>query len=201
MEQVTVIYDTYKFEELSEKSQEKVIQKYREDKTQWSNEYVFECILDDWKEKLEDLGFLAPKLYFSGFSCQGDGACFEAECDLHELIKHVNTDNIYRHLVPFINENQITVTIESNSFATHYSHERTRHIEIDQPFWKERCPRAAALSLRLRDELEEFRYDLAHELYVALEKEWDYHMSDECIKEDIQCNELTFLENGEIFNS
>jgi len=200
MEQVTVNYNTFKFEELSEKSQEKAIDTYRENKAQWDSEFIFECTLEDWKEKLEGMGFLAPKIYFSGFSCQGDGACFEAECDLTEIIKHVDTKT-YRHLIELIDDNQISCSIESTSYANHYNHERTRYIEIENPFWHERCPRANALGKRLREELEEFRYDLAHQIYVSLEKDWDYAMSDECIKEDIECNELVFLEDGQVFDS
>ena len=199
MEQVTVVYKTFKFEELTPEVQTKVVDKYREQKSQYDSEFIFECVLDEWKEKLEGLGFLAPKIYFSGFSCQGDGACFEAECDLSEIVKHIPNKNDYRHLIPLIEDGQFNCKIEKNSFGHHYSHERTRYIDLDSPFWHERCPRAAALCKELMEELEEYRRDFSHQIYVALEQEWDGAMTDECIKEDISCNDLTFLEDGTIF--
>ena len=206
MEEVVVTYKTFKFNELTEEVQEKVIEKNREDRSQYNNEHVFECCLDDWKEKLDKIGFYDPKIYFSGFWSQGDGACFETkECDLVEIMKHLievlppKFKGKYRHLMPFIDEGTIYCSIYTNDFGHHYSHERTRNIDLEYPFWHERCPKAVALCKELREDLEEYRYDLAHELYVALEAEWDYHVSEECIKEDIANNDYTYLEDGKIF--
>ena len=197
METVKVEFDTYTFEELDPKVQEKVIEEFKTSKSQWDSDFIFECVLEEWKEKLDGMGFYDPKIYFSGFSYQGDGACFEAECYLPDIIKHLDTHK-YRHLLPFIDETSISCTIEKNSYGWHYSHERTRYIDLDFPFWDERCPRAAALCQSLKEDLEELRYDLAHELYKALENEYWYALSDEVIKEDILCNDYVFLEDGEL---
>lgn len=196
METVKVEFDTYTFEELDPKVQEKVMEEFKQAKSEHDSDFIFACVLEEWTAKLDKLGFCDPDIYFSGFWSQGDGACFEAECDLREIIKELDTKK-YRHLLPFIEAGEITCTIEKNSYGWHYSHERTRSIDIDYPFWHERCPRLAALCESLKEDLEELRYDLSHDLYKALENEYWYALSDEVIKEDILCNEYVFFENGE----
>jgi hypothetical protein len=191
-------YKVYSFDELSDEAKEKAIEWYREQKNQF-DDYMFDCVLDDWKEKLVDMGFLDPKIYFSGFSCQGDGACFEASCYLPDLIKEFDTKK-YRHLIPFINEGRITCSIETNSYGNHYSHQRTRYISLDYPFWYDAYPKASSLCEELKEELEGLRYELSCKIYNQLEEEYYYQMSDECIIEDIKANEYEFLENGKVFN-
>lgn len=45
--------------------------------TSYQNEW-YDFIYDDWKETLENAGFINPEIHFSGFWSQGDGACFDA---------------------------------------------------------------------------------------------------------------------------
>ena len=200
METITREYKVFQFNELSEEAQEKAIEDFRNDRVQYDNDFVFEFTLDDWKEKLEKLGFTDPKIYFSGFWSQGDGACFESDCDLVEIIKHLPTKDKYKRLMPFIEEGTVYCSIYSNSYSTHYSHGRTRSIDLEFPFWNDNHPRATALCKELQEDLEEFRYDLCFDLYKELEQAWDYHVSDECIREDIEANEYTFFEDGKMFN-
>jgi len=169
---------------------------FKQAKSEHGSDYIFECVLEEWKAKLDKLGFCDPDIYFSGFSYQGDGACFEAECDLKEIIKELDTKK-YRHFLPFIEAGEITYTIEKNSCGNHYNHERTRYIDVDYPFWHGRRPRLVALCESLKEDLEELRYDLSHELYKALENKYWHTLSDEVIKEDILCNGYVFFENGE----
>ena len=42
-------------------------------------DFWYEHILEDVQYILENMGFVEPKIYFSGFYSQGDGACFSAE--------------------------------------------------------------------------------------------------------------------------
>jgi hypothetical protein len=54
--------------------------------------YWYESLLDDWKERLEEMGFGNPDIGFSGFSSQGDGASFTASSfELDDFIQYVST--------------------------------------------------------------------------------------------------------------
>jgi hypothetical protein len=193
----TVELVLYQIDELSEKARQKAIDNNRDWNVDgfdwWCNVY------DDYKRELEERGFFAPEIWFSGFCSQGDGACFDAQIDLNELLNWVSDKSKYRHLVPFIEDGTIHASIEKNSYGYHYSHERTRYIELEHPFWKERCPRSASLCKELQEELEEIRYDLSHKIYRSLEKDYEWLTSDECVEESLKTNEVRFLENGEVY--
>jgi hypothetical protein len=194
----TVEIKVFNIKELSEKAKQKAI----DDNRDWNVEYIqwWDCIYEEFKEKAEEKGFSDPKIWFSGFCSQGDGACFDAEIDLNELINWVADKNKYKHLIPFIEEGTISASIGKTSYANHYNHERTRYVELEHPFYSERCPRSFKLCSELQEELEEIRYDLSRELYRALEKEYEYLTSDELIEERLEINEVQFTEDGRVFN-
>jgi hypothetical protein len=71
----------YGFAELTGDVQKNVVDHFRDINIdyEWWN-----CLYDDWNTKLEEYGFTTPKIYFSGFYSQGDGACFDAGIDLDQ---------------------------------------------------------------------------------------------------------------------
>ena len=200
MEKVTVVYDTFKFNELAIDVQDKVIEKHRQFKSEYDDTF-YEYVEEEWKEKLEKIGFYLPKIYFSGFWSQGDGACFEAsECDLQALIKHIDSDNEFRHLSKFIEGGHLYCTIQSNSYSTHYSHEKTRYIALEFTLDQDRYSHVAELCNRLKEALESLRYSLSKQLYSDLEEAYENEMSEETIKDEILVNEYTYLKDGSSFN-
>jgi arginyl-tRNA synthetase len=63
-----------RFEALTKRQQDEILDKYRD----WNvyedwHDYVYE----DFKRDMDAIGIEVDKMYFSGFSSQGDGACFE----------------------------------------------------------------------------------------------------------------------------
>ena len=64
----------YQFNELSDEAKDKAIENYRQAgfDYEWWN-YIFE----DAKRMGVLMGITVDNIYFSGFSSQGDGACFE----------------------------------------------------------------------------------------------------------------------------
>lgn len=68
----------YSYSELSETAKEKARNWYIENCCDYE---WYDFILEDWKEKLAEIGFTNAKIYFTGFWSQGDGACFDAECN------------------------------------------------------------------------------------------------------------------------
>jgi len=64
----------YKFNELSDEAKQKAIENLHDLNTSYDWD---QFITDDFKEKMNAIGFVVSNTYFSGFWSQGDGACFE----------------------------------------------------------------------------------------------------------------------------
>ncbi len=140
-----------------------------------------------------------PTIYFSGFSCQGDGACFEgsysykkgalkavkehapADTKLHAIVKglqDVQRRNFYR----------LTASTKQSG---HYSHSGCMRVEVED---SENSYRNLGEDEGLIIQL---MRDFADWIYKQLEAEHDYQMSDEQIEQTIEANEYDFLEDGQ----
>jgi hypothetical protein len=191
----TIINEVYKFSELSEKAQQKAIEKIRNDENYLSYDWWH---YDGYVDDLEKLGFKDVKIYFSGFWSQGDGACFDAKIDLS------NVENLTiqeKRVVKLINEGYIdNFEITKNSYANHYSHENTRKIETN--FWTyggnliSNFSNIEEIYHNLGEKLEKIRYDKCKEIYESLYSQHEYLNSDEAIKEHIESNDLEFYQDG-----
>lgn len=142
------------------------------------------------------------RIWFSGFSSQGDGACFEGsyryaksasrairrhapqDVELHRIadrLMAVQRCNFYqleadvRHQGRYYHEYTMTVAVER---ATSTSHE---------------------MSVDAENAITEALCDLARWLYRQLEQEYDYQTSDAVIDETIIANDYSFTEYGERF--
>jgi hypothetical protein len=120
----------YEFKELPKKTQEKVLEKHRDINTEMDSWYEF--TMDDWKEKLAKKGFEDAKIHFSGFCSQGDGACFDARCDVSRLAKVIYSgkdEGFYREVLQLFAD-RLNINIEKNSYGYHYNHANTRYVEL-----------------------------------------------------------------------
>ena len=92
----TIILNVYKFNELSEDVQQKVIDKYYENKT-----YAFlsEDLTESCKEYLKenDCNYSGIKLYYSLSNCQGDGLCFIGEVEKNGKRLKLSHNSRYCH--------------------------------------------------------------------------------------------------------
>ena len=75
----TKTINLYEFSELSEQAKKKVLNDLRFINVEYLQWYDSDT--DFWIEKLNEAGFTDAKIFFSGFSSQGDGACFDATID------------------------------------------------------------------------------------------------------------------------
>jgi len=192
----TVEIKTYTFEELSEKAQEKALDKFRHINVEYWEwwDYVYEMFKEDTTE------FDVEKIYFSGFWSQGDGAMFEysgiSEKLVHEAIDSLDIPKYKREAM------KSEVVFSANgTHKGHYSHERccyhamyfevndTHRENIDQLFYEHHT--------ELEEFIEERYRDLACKLYRQLEEEYEWHTSDDAVKEMLINNEYEFLENGD----
>ena len=191
-----------------------VIEKHRDinvDDNDW-----WDCTYDDWKSKLEALGYDDPDIEFSGFWSQGDGASFTASS-----VPKPHTDaavmEAWNQLVwaaALIGE---TISEEPEGLAYgsvrridhRYSHENTvsvdwywdappyanyETIEGLEPF-VDSLNRAVEAYF---EDLERVVRDLCCEIYRNLEKEYEYLTSDETVEDTLEANEYEFDEEGEI---
>lgn len=206
----TVETKVYTFDELSDRAKERARDWYRDGME--TDDYA-EYVIEDAARMADILGInlrtrtatlmsggtrQEPQIYWSGFSSQGDGACFvgtysyrkgstraikrEApqDTDLHEIaetLRDVQKRNFYR--------------LEASVTHTgHYSHEYSTTIEV---FDREDNYRdLGADEGVVKDALRDFM----RWVYRSLEREYEYQTSDEQVDETIRANDYEFDEQG-----
>ena len=143
-----------------------------------------------------------PRIYWSGFSSQGDGASFEgsyahARGAARAIRAHAPTDaelhRIADELQAVQRKNfwQIQASIRQRG---RYCHEYTMSIEVerDSPTWQP--PTGDA-----EDAVIEAMRDLARWLYRQLQSEYEHQTSDEAVDEALAANALSFTADGTRF--
>lgn len=145
----------------------------------------------------------APSIYWSGFSSQGDGACFEGTWKLRkesieEIRAHAPEDKtlhgIAERLWPMLfgAEDNLWASVKHTG---RYYHENSVEITMgdgDCDYVENDLIDQASL-----DQIEEAIRDFCRWMYRQLEAENDYRYSDECVDESIEANEYLFDEDGE----
>ena len=157
----------------------------------WNTNYDY--FIEQMAEKGVDVE--GKDIAFSGFCSQGDGACFDADVNLDVFL----ADNKFRHLRKV--KDHIFVSIKKNSYAFHYSHEKTRYVDcyIDGPATGATA-RLDALVEKLAETIESERYSLSCEIYRDLEDSFDSMISDEAVKETLVENDYEFYKDGKQAN-
>lgn len=196
---------TYKFSELCKADQDRLIDKHRDINTDYD---WWDGVYDDWIEKLEGLGFTEPKIWFSGFSSQGDGACFD--CSSMDIDKFLESNKVQMICIFFPHMEIVKMLSEGIHMSTeiishHYEHEHTRRMAfsydycVDLPaledYIEEKCGTGTVNAFE--EFVESTRLKLCKELYRILEKQYDYLTSDEAIKETLQDQDWEYDENGD----
>jgi hypothetical protein len=206
----TLTTTVFKFSELSESAKKRAIEKNWD----WN-------IYDDWfdctKEDFETIGKILgidfdgypvrlmnggtrsqPKIYFSGFSSQGDGASFAGRWTYskgmaRKIREHAPQDTELHRIADRLAGIQkryfygIDTRIEQHG---NYVHSHTMRFEH---YHSSDCELPASVT----DEIEQLLRDLADWYYSQLEKEYDYLTSPEAIAESLEANECEFDEDGE----
>jgi len=216
MQTITKTYQTYRFEELDDKAKEKVFESYRTDEFypgDWWHEAAVEDFVEDRTKEGWDLE--TKDVHFSGFWSQGDGASFDGKVTCETWIKFHKLEAKFPTIMKVLhNTHPLTAKIYTNHFGTYYCHSNTRYLEIEEDGqldehiygWDDEAKEQAIMEkwneevMRLEEILEDNREELSQQLYSKLEKQYDYYMTDEAIKEDIMSNDNMFLANGTPFN-
>jgi hypothetical protein len=141
-----------------------------------------------------------PRIYFSGFWSQGDGACFEARYRYQPgaakaIRQHAPQDRELHKIsetfqaIQQRNFFQITADVTHRG---HYYHEYAMDIVVDHE---------SRQSVAAEDDqgIGEALRDLARWLYHQLEREYAYQTSDAAVEEAILANNFTFTQDGRRF--
>jgi hypothetical protein len=143
-----------------------------------------------------------PRIYFSGFSSQGDGACFEARYSYEKatgtkIHEHAPLDAELHRIADELQAIQRRNFYQLRAEATHhdrYCHEYSMDISVERD-----SPAYQDMTADAEEAVSELLRDLARWLYRQLEREYEYQTSDAVIDEAIAANEYTFTEVGRRF--
>lgn len=192
--------EIYKFEELSEEVQEKVIEKFHDINTHydwWDG--VYEMYMQD------ETGFDIDKIYFSGFWSQGDGAMFEGSPneDILNFITPAYNNQQYQkdwsRVIKLIKNGDINI-YGSFKHSGHYYHSKSYSDNLDaemtNDWYGKDYSNIEDILEDILEEIREYYEDLCNKIYHSLEQEYEHYTSRESIEETIISNEYEFTKDG-----
>lgn len=201
----------YQFDELSEGAKENARAWYREGGFDYD---WYEFVFEDFGRICECLGVrlktsparlvgggtrVEPLIHFTGFSSQGDGACFQAYYSYRKgapraIRDHAPNDTalhaIADNLQAIQRRNFYQLRAEA-SHRRHYYHEYCLAISIERE-----SPTYQDMTHDAEDTVIEALRDLARWLYRQLESEYNALNSNEMIDETIVANAYSFTVSG-----
>lgn len=202
-----------KFNELSEEAKDKVrAANHPDTEYEW-----WDCLEEDYKADGEERGFDIENMYWSGFSSQGDGACWKGRVNTLTFLRyHLKPEHPqfaqYQVLLELIEQGWVDRSVRVTQ-SGHYSHQYT--METDTPdlvgYGTDDVLESGVLmgasvevlceSTNINTLLDEFQLwmrdearNYAGEYYKALEKAYDWLCSDEAIID----RDADYDEEGEI---
>lgn len=204
---VTLTKTVYLFDELTDDAKEKARAWWRDcENTDFDADYdhftacakLLGVTFDQRPIKMMNGGTrYEPAIYWSGFSSQGDGACFEGRYAYAKgapaaIAKYTgNTDGelirIARELQEAQKRNRYQLTA-TTAHRGHYFHSGCMSVDVDADTDRDIGPAAETIQEALRD--------FANWIYRQLEKEYEWRMADEQVDDAITANEYTFDADG-----
>ena len=191
----------YRFTELSEEVQNKLIEKCREDGIY--NDFQTQDISEDFRNRLEELGYGETKVGWSLSYSQGDGMAWDGSVsgsDLKTLRDRLfSKGHTVRRVLNSRVLDNLSMTVKQSG---HYYHWNSMNVEIDNADYRYETPAQEAAIVQFREAIAEDVKDtsrmLEKEGYAAIE----YNESDEVIRENIIANneDTWYMVDGRIFH-
>jgi len=188
----TVEIAVYQFNELSDSAKETAREWYRS--TNGEDTFWSDCVFEDAKEIGLKMGIDIDKIYFSGFSSQGDGACFEGyysyqKGSVKSVKNYAPLDKELHSIAEGLQKTQKRVFYTATASVKqrgHYMHSNCTSVDVGMA-----DEYGQAVFSEVEDELTELLRDFMNWIYSRLEKEWDCINSDESVDESITIYEFT----------
>lgn len=211
----TVSTEVFKFEELSDKAKEKAREWWRDLEQRSGDNFWSESVIEVAATLADMLGIdlrtrpvklmgggtrHEPEIYWSGFSSQGDGACFvgsyaykagSVKAVREYMPKDEELHRIARALAAAQRPNFYRIEATLKKSDHHYSHENTVSIDVFYSEAGEYGPEP-----KNADDFRDLLRDFMRWIYRQLEAEYEYTMADEQVDESIIANEYDFTEDG-----
>ena len=199
----------YKFSELSPEAQQHALEEQsRAEAENFDYEYIFDDaatiadlfgldIRQTRETRMNGEHYYAPTIYYSGFSSQGDGACFEGTYSykagaLKAVKDYAGQDERLHRIVKALQEIQRKNFYQLTARTTHsghYYHSGCMSVDVERQDEKEMTDDAEEM-------VEECLRDFADWIYKQLENEYDYRTGEEACREAIEANDYEFTEKG-----
>lgn len=203
--------DVYNFSELSDAAKEEARSWWRESSCgDMNDEFVIEDFVEraaecGWEVSTYDVRLMSgrtcpkPLVWYSGFSCQGDGACFEGRwradrVDAAAIRPYLDNDTKLLRIVDGFTAFAAKYP-EGTAKVQQQGRDSNEHNTI---FETDTGVENAEDCFPHEDEKDfiDLSRDLMRWLYARLEEEYDYRNSDAVVDDDLQANEYEFTVDG-----
>jgi len=180
-------YALYTFDELAPAAREKVLERERHINVEgeW-----YDHVLDEWKGRLEGLGYEEPRIFFSGFGSQGDGACFEARVNLEAWLKQHGLGRKCGRLGRAFRDGEVEIRLRHSG---HYYHPYSTDVEDHYSGPDDEVARELEEAKAL---IESEKVELSRDIYRELEDDYFALTSDEAVTETLRINDYLFHGDG-----
>jgi hypothetical protein len=196
-------FNVYKIEDLSGKALERACNEIRETN---ASEFWRDDICQDAKDKLEQMGFVDPQIYYDCSYSQGSGACFIAR-DMYKLnkffaaIKKKFTKRQWKVLQK-INKAGMDIKLTLHHHGhDHHEFSVTRSLDIND-LGMERFvagKNVVDYTSEIEDVINDWCVDFSRSIYKKLCETIEYFWNTQNCKKYAEENELEFTEDGSIF--
>lgn len=170
------------------------------------NQFDDDVEIEDAKAIGKLLGLDIENVYWSGFSSQGDGACFEGSWHAHninipELVEEWPTETKLHEMAYWLwaVKRQFPNASFTVKHSGHYYHKRCTEFTVSIAN-DEGDEYDTPESEQVNDGLMEMARDFMDWIYKRLEAAYEYEMSDENIADILTGNEYEFTHSGDRIN-
>jgi hypothetical protein len=191
MKIVTKEYKIFKFDELSEKAQENVLDDFRNEFVDFDKSWYSDIVDEPCENTKNYYGKISLKdIKIETFDIYRNIAMLKGEINITKFLIDFNYLDKYKNLLPLI-DNMDMVYITTDNYY------EINNLELpDFETLKDRKIRK-----ELHDDIANVLMGLKKEILKSLNETYDYFTSDEYIKKMIDINEYEFFETGEILHS
>ena len=197
MREDTVITKVYPFDELSDEAKQAALEELWDlnvDHEWWDSDF------EDIKAIATLMGIGIENVYFSGFSSQGDGACFTGyysygKQSLEKVKDYAPQDEELYRIAKALQTAQRPCFYGLQARIEHrgrYSHEYCTTIDVSTDDYY-------CLSESTDEDLQDALRDYMRWMYRQIRAQYEYLTGEEAIVETIEANEYEFTEDGKLY--